>query len=109
MTTNKVSKFMQGLCTSMGLKKRRLTMVDLMPNLLPVEIGNTDNNYKIGNPKMNTTDYVYVHSLEDFQKLPQAERCMTATAYAIGNGIAVYHNGSSPYYLRTAHSCHAVN
>ena len=109
MTTNKVSKFMQGLFTSIGLKKQRLTMVDLMPNLLPVEIGNTDNNYKMGNPKMNTTDYVYVHSLEDFQKLPEEERCMTATAYAIGNGISVYDNGSSPYYLRTAHSCHAVN
>lgn len=106
---NKLSEFTQGLFSVMQVKKVTEEMADLTDKLEPVVVENTDQNYETGNHAFNTVDYVFVRSLEELKTLPQTARNMTATAYAISNGISVSSDGTSPYLLRTGYTTHAVN
>lgn len=109
MLHNKLSEFTQEFFSVMQVKKVTEEMLDLTSNLEPVVVENTDQNFETGNQLFNTVDYVFVRSLDELKKLPQAERNMTATAYAISNGISVSSDGTSPYLLRTGYTKHAVN
>lgn len=83
-------------------------MVDLTGCVLPVDLVNTDRNYEVGDDAFLTRDFVYLETVDDIKSVPQNERTVMPTAYAIANGTAVYDNGTSSYWLRTAYSNHSA-
>jgi len=72
--------------------------------VLPIEIGNTDENQEMGNKKFNTTDAVILDSYDDVKDINSSDRICTATDYAVMTGVLLSGAGESccPVWLRSA-------
>lgn len=85
-------------------KRKRRNIMAI--KVLPIEIGNTDENQEMGNKKFNTTDAVILDSYDDVKDINSSDRICTATDYAVMTGVLLSGAGESccPVWLRSAFS-----
>lgn len=83
---------------------------DLTSFIIPVVLDNTDEHQRSGDKKFRTEDLIYLDSYDEVRKIPQDERIISPTDYAIANGAFQYwrmvsrtgKEGTSNYWLRSA-------
>ena len=71
-------------------------------------IGNTDQNYKMGDSSFDTQDYVFLETFDELKNQDVLDRCVDASDYAIINGVFVEFEVKNSkmftsYWLRTAY------
>ena len=71
-------------------KNKTLTKkIDLKSFIVPTKLDNTDENQEHGDSSFDTKDLIYLESLLDVENIPEDERIVYPTDYAVMNGCQI--------------------
>ena len=90
--------------------KSLTTKIDLKSFIVPTKLDNTNDNQKHGNSDFQTSDLVYLESYPEVENIPEDERIVYPTDYAVMNGCytsykkpGIMKKKSCKVCLRTGH------
>ena len=71
-------------------------MAKLKDFIVKTRLGNTDENQKMGNPDLDTQDYVFLESIDEVKNMSNEERYVYASDYTVMNGACLGHERIGP-------------